>query len=69
MVGTARLSRRQALQGIGAVASAAALGLRAKPAGAGISGDTLVIGQTGDIVSLDPAFRVDTLTGIIQKHL
>jgi peptide/nickel transport system substrate-binding protein len=31
--------------------------------------DTLVVAQTGDIVSLDPANRVDTLTGIVQKHI
>jgi peptide/nickel transport system substrate-binding protein len=36
---------------------------------AAVQGDTLVIGQTGDIMSLDPAFRVDTLTGIVQRHL
>lgn len=61
-------NRRQLLKGLGAIGSAAALGLPLD-AYAAISGDTLIIGQTGDIVSLDPARRVDTLTGIIQRHL
>ena len=51
----------------GLLAGAAALG--AWPAGATVQGDTLVIAQTGDIVSLDPAFRTDTPTGIVQRHL
>ena len=49
------------------LAGATALG--AWPAEAALQGDTLVIAQTGDIVSLDPAFRTDTPTGIVQRHI
>lgn len=62
------LNRRQLLQGLGAIGAAAAFGIPLD-ALAKVSGDTLIIGQTGDIVSLDPARRVDTLTGIVQRHL
>lgn len=58
------ITRRAALAGLGGLAALPAL-----PAFSQLQGDTLVIGQTGDIVSLDPAFRVDTLTGIVQRHL
>lgn len=51
----------------GLLAGAAALG--AWPAGATVQGDTLIIGQTGDIFSLDPAFRTETPTGIVQRHI
>lgn len=62
------MNRRQVLAGLGVLGSAAAFGFPLD-ALARISGDTLIIGQTGDIVSLDPARRVDTLTGIVQRHL
>ncbi|MBL8701734.1 MAG: ABC transporter substrate-binding protein [Alphaproteobacteria bacterium] len=54
-----------------AAASASLLPIAGRPglATAQARGDTLVIGQTGDIVSVDPAFRVDTLTGIVQRHI
>jgi peptide/nickel transport system substrate-binding protein len=62
------LTRRHVLSGLGGLAAAAGFG------GTGIAwaqtiGDTLIVGQTGDIMSLDPAYRLDTLTGIVQKHL
>ena len=61
-------TRRHFLGGLSALTAAATFG------GPGIAfaqavGDTLVVGQTGDIMSLDPAYRLDTLTGIVQKHL
>ncbi|WP_201832493.1 ABC transporter substrate-binding protein [Microvirga zambiensis] len=61
-------TRRHFLGGLSALTAAATFG------GSGIAfaqavGDTLVVGQTGDIMSLDPAYRLDTLTGIVQKHL
>lgn len=62
-------SRRSILGGLGAVMGGLALGAESRIAWAKVKGDTLVIGQTGDIMSLDPAFRLDTLTGIVQKHI
>jgi peptide/nickel transport system substrate-binding protein len=59
-------TRRKLLTAIGAGAT---LALSAPIRHARAAGDTLMIGQTGDILSLDPAFRLDTLTGIVQKHL
>jgi peptide/nickel transport system substrate-binding protein len=61
----ASLTRRRLLAGFGGLAVAPWTGV----ARAAVVGDTLVIGQTGDILSLDPAFRLDTLTGIVQKHM
>jgi peptide/nickel transport system substrate-binding protein len=62
------MNRRQLLAGLNAVAGLAAFGV-SFDALAKFSGETLIIGQTGDIVSLDPARRVDTLTGIVQRHI
>jgi peptide/nickel transport system substrate-binding protein len=62
-------TRRRVLAGLGAVGAASATGGFSDFANAKVVGDTLIVGQTGDIVSLDPAFRVDTLTGIVQRHI
>lgn len=64
-----RSTRRQFVAGLGAVSASAVFGLTTGTAHAQGVGETLIIGQTGDIVSVDPAFRVDTLTGIVQKHI
>ncbi|MCW3477297.1 ABC transporter substrate-binding protein [Limobrevibacterium gyesilva] len=66
MLNRRALTRRGLLGGAGVAVGAGAL---AGGARAELKGDTLVIGQAGDIVSLDPAYRVDTLTGNVQKHL
>jgi hypothetical protein len=68
MVVATRTTRRGFLAVLGGAASAPFLPGTGR-AWAAVQGDTLVIGQTGDIMSLDPAFRVDTLTGIVQRHL
>jgi peptide/nickel transport system substrate-binding protein len=61
-----RLTRRHFLGGTAAATAIAGIpGL----VWAQAIGDTLIVGQTGDIFSVDPAFRTDTLTGIVQKHL
>jgi peptide/nickel transport system substrate-binding protein len=64
-----RLTRRHLMGGIGGVAAGTALGGLPGIAWAQAVGDTLIIGQTGDIFSVDPAYRTDTLTGIVQKHI
>lgn len=68
MASISNQTRRQLLSGFGAVTTASIIG-SGRVAWAQAVGDTLVIGQTGDIMSLDPAYRLDTLTGIVQKHL
>lgn len=37
--------------------------------GAGLAASSIVIAQSTDATSLDPAFRVDTATGNVQKHI
>ncbi len=61
-----QITRRGLLAGTAGLAAGSAF---APGASASIRGDTLVIAQTGDIISLDPAFRTDTLTGIVQRHI
>ena len=63
------LGRRQFMAEMAAAAAVSTLTVWPGGAHAQSVGDILIIGQTGDIVSIDPAFRVDTLTGIVQRHL
>jgi peptide/nickel transport system substrate-binding protein len=66
---TIDLRRREFLIGMSAAAAIPALTMVSGRVYAQAVGDTLIIGQTGDIVSIDPAQRVDTLTGIVQRHI
>lgn len=61
--------RRNLMTGAAAAAALSTLTLWPRRARAQAVGDTLIIGQTTDIQSLDPAFRGDTVTGIVQRHL
>ena len=61
--------RRNLMTGAAAAAALSTLTLWPRRARAQAVGDTLIIGQTTDIQSLDPAFRGDTVTGIVQRHI
>jgi len=66
-VGHRGILRRSALAGLAGMAMAPAIG--APPARAQAAGGTLVIGQTSDAASLDPAFSIDSSTGNVLRHI
>ena len=61
--------RRNLMTGAAAAAALSTVTLWPSRTQAQSVGDTLIIGQTNDILSLDPAFRGDTVTGVVQRHI